>query len=649
MKLERVILRDFRQYFGEQQVRLPQHDQRNVILFHGVNGAGKTSFFAALNWCLYGAGTENIGQLISKEAVRRAEVGAEVVAKVTVWFNHDRQRYIASRQLRGIKQANGSVQELRGRDDDLVLMRTRYDGQSERIQNGTGMMNAILPSNVRTYFLFDGEKIEQFARPEHADEVKFAIKQVLNFEAIERAERHLDDVARDLRRELKRQATGELQRLVAQNDEARGRETDLLTRSSHFKHEISAAERHIGEVNGQLRELEGVQALQREYDLYTDQMEQRDRELQALTGRIRDLASGGYVALISNAITRAQALLDEKRQRGEIPSNIRQQFIQDLLDRQGCICGRPFSDHDAAHTHLVRLLETSVPSSLEDDVIRTSGSLPALLDRGTQLRSDLGDAMGNKVQLEEMLTSLYARRDDIKRQMGDSEHVEVSSLAQQREQFQVDLDNYRVEQGRAEMQLEQVRAEIADLERQIAVAQRSERREQALVRKVDLAQRAADAINAVYETFAENKRRQIEERTREIFHALAWKGEHFQDVRLSTDYQLDVIDRYGLPTRPELSAGERQVLSLSFIAGMAQVAEREAPIVMDTPFGRLSSAHRESITAHLPTLASQLVLFVTDEELRGQSLDNLTPHIAAEYRLHFDPATSCTTIEEMGQ
>jgi DNA sulfur modification protein DndD len=82
---------------------------------------------------------------------------------------------------------------------------------------------------------------------------------------------------------------------------------------------------------------------------------------------------------------------------------------------------------------------------------------------------------------------------------------------------------------------------------------------------------------------------------------------------------------------------------------MSQVAEREAPLVMDTPFGRLSSAHRESITASLPTLASQLVLFVTDEELRDQAKANLQPRIGTEYVLHFDPRTSCTTIEEMEQ
>ena len=56
---------------------------------------------------------------------------------------------------------------------------------------------------------------------------------------------------------------------------------------------------------------------------------------------------------------------------------------------------------------------------------------------------------------------------------------------------------------------------------------------------------------------------------------------------------------------------------------MVQISEEEAPIVMDTPFGRLSSDHRSSITENLPKLTPQLVLFVTDEELRDEARKNL--------------------------
>ena len=75
MRIERVDLFNFRQYFGSQRLKFSRQDEQNVTIIHGVNGAGKTSLFLALNWCLYGEGVDNIGQIISKEAVSRAQAG----------------------------------------------------------------------------------------------------------------------------------------------------------------------------------------------------------------------------------------------------------------------------------------------------------------------------------------------------------------------------------------------------------------------------------------------------------------------------------------------------------------------------------------------------------------------------------------------
>jgi DNA sulfur modification protein DndD len=631
MNIERIILTNFRQYFGEQRVDIAQDTEHNVTIFHGVNGAGKTSFFTAINWCLYGEGADNIGQIISKEAVQCAQDGEEVISKVVVTFFHEGQRYMASRQLKGIKQPDGSVRELR--DVEFVLTRTSPDGRSRRVENPIGTMNAILPSNVRTYFFFDGEKIETFARPESAGEVRFSVYQVLSLEVLSRSQDHLSKVAKELRSELRGLASGELKTLLAQDEEARQKEETLVKRQKDLKDEIAAAQRHIESVNQKLRELEVVQEQQKHYDLYTGQLQERQQEHQNLTVRVRDLASQGYVLIIGDAVKQAQAILDEKRQRGEIPSNIRQQFLQDLLERQTCICGRPFAEHDDAYQHLTRLMGDSLPTALENDVLTTSGSLQSLHNRATQVMDDLHTQMSEKVRLEDRIRQLHAERDDVERQMKDSQQVEVSELARQRDSYQVDIDTNRTELARVDVQLDGVKKKIAELERRIAKARKAEHREQLLSRKIELAQQASDSIAQVYETFAEQKRQQIEAQTRTIFHKLAWKGEHFSDVRLTTDYQLEVIDRYGLPARPELSAGERQVLSLSFITGMAQVAEREAPLVMDTPFGRLSSAHRESITTHMPKLASQLVLFVTDEvhHLGATRSRSRLPHNGSTY------------------
>ncbi|NJL06335.1 MAG: hypothetical protein HC911_15800, partial [Chloroflexaceae bacterium] len=507
--------------------------------------------------------------------------------------------------------------------------------------------NAILPANVRSYFFFDGEKIDNFARPEAASEVQTAIFQVLNLEVLTRARDHLKKEARELRRELKAIAGRELQVLLDKQEADLKRKADLQTRQDHVREEMAAAKQHIHDINRRLGELQESQALQQRYDQFTAEMNEREKELQGLTERIQQIATQGYVLLIGDAVAQAQRVLDAKRQRGEIPGNIRQQFVQDLLDRRECLCGRPFAEQDDVHQRLTALLRSSLPGAVEDDVQTTSGILRTLPDRAAGMRHDLATAMQERVRLQSRLEDLFRQRDDIGRQMGASQQDEVSTLAKRRDEYQADLERYQDQVSRTTMELEQLEPMLADLKQQIAKAEKEEYREKLLSRKAELAQQAADAIDQMFAIFADEKRQQIEAQARAIFQRLAWKGDHFRDLSLSADYQLEVTDRYGQPARSELSAGERQVLSLSFITAMAQVSGREAPLVMDTPFGRLSANHREKITANLPALANQLVLFVTDEELHDQALINLQPRIGKEYRLNFDPATSCTTIEEV--
>jgi len=645
MKIEKVDILNFRQYFGSQRLKLSKDDEKNVTVIHGVNGAGKTSLFLALNWCLYGEGVENIGQIISKEAVSRARQGEVVETKVDVTFSHGGRRYTASRKLLGQKQANDKVLEAKN-TTEFVLIRTPLSGIAERVDNPIGTMNTILPANVRTYFFFDGEKIDNFARPEQSAEVERAVYQVLDLETLTRAMRHLETAARELRTQLKQVSSGVLQKVVEEDEQERAKETQLVTRRDDLKRENSDIQRHLDDVNKRLRDFESVQELQQRYDQFTEAIEFAQQKYDESVRAIRTAVSASYVRFAAQPIQSALALLDEKRQRGEIPSNIREQFIQDLLSNQICICGRPFSEHDDAYTHLQRLLESATPSALEDDIIETTGRLRGLLDAGEKQRLELDARMAEKVDLQERIDQLIAQRDDVDRQMRGADEQEARNLSRQREEYDADLESNRVEQVRTDLELEQVRTRIKELEKQIEQAKKSDKKARLLSRKLELAQKAADKIDEVHRTFATNKRVEIEVETRSIFHSLAWKGEHFQDVRLTEDYQLEVIDRYGLPARPELSAGERQVLSLSFITAMAMVAQREAPLIMDTPFGRLSSAHREAITFNLPTLAPQLVLFVTDEELRDKALENLQPRIGIEYWLRFDPNTSCTTIEE---
>lgn len=651
MRLERIELQNFRQYFGIQRLNFAKAKDRNVTVIHGINGAGKTSLFLALNWCLYGRNAENIkvvdnvGELVSKEAVSQAQPGDEIRSSVSIYFLHNGHRYMAKRTLTGTKLLTGkaAVNEL----DQFTMMRTDSSGRADSVMNPIGTMNAILPVNAREYFFFDGEKIDNFAKPEASAQVKEAIFLVLKLEILERAQRHLENLAGKYRREFKQASGGELRTLLEKDEKLRAEREKALQNKAGREQEVSSARRKVTDIDQLLRDSQNAKALQQQRDRLDRDTKQRRGELQETVNNIREKATTGYGMLAQPAIQRALAILNQKRERGEIPSSIRQQFIQDLLEQMVCICGRTFSEHGPEHQRLLALMDRTMPGSLEDDVLNTSATLSLFAHNSAQIKADITTSMHKRAELLEIIRGLDAELDDVSRQLKGSPLEEISRLEEQRRKFNEDVDRANLEIGALSQRIEQIAKEISDLEKKIAQAQKEEKRGRELSLKLDLAQKSADAISEMYQVFADNMRQRIEVRTKEIFRSLVWKESHFQDVRLGEDFNLEVIDRWGQYARPELSAGERQVLSLSFITAMAQVSEEEAPLVMDTPFGRLSSHHRNSISEQLPKLADQLILFVTDEELRDQARQNIEPYIGAEYRLHFDRLTSCTSIEEL--
>lgn len=650
MKLDLLTVENFRQYYGKQRLAFAKDKEKRVTVIQGINGAGKTSLFLALNWCLYGKIADdirvidNVGELISKEAFKRATPGETIQTAVELKFHHDGAWYIARRSLEVVKQQEGNSKL--SEQETFFLSQIGRDGQTRVIKNPIGTMNAILPVNVREYFLFDGEKIDNFAKPDASDQVKKAIYLVLKLEILDRARRHLDELAKDYRKELKQTSSGELQTLIAQDETLRSDQHRLKQQKEEQQRNIDSAKRKITEIDQRLGELQSAKPLQQQREQLERQLKELAAERENTLERIQTLTTSGYFALANPFVQKALELLNTKRQRGEIPSNIRQQFIQDLIGQMSCICGRPVLDGSPEHQKLLGLLKNSLPSSLENDVIDTTAALSSFSERKDTLHHDLEAELKRRAHLVEMINNLDAELDDITRRLKGAPLEEISQLEVQRQNFKADAESGVVRVTQLHMQIESLQKQIAQLEHQITKARKDQTQDRILAKKLELAQKSTDAITYVYQTFADSMRERIRDRTKEIFKRLVWKESHFQDIQLDSDYKLEVIDRYGFTARPELSAGERQVLSLSFIAAMANVSDEEAPLVMDTPFGRLSSHHRNSITKELPELAPQLVLFVTDEELREQARANIEPWIGAEYWLEFNPNTSCTEIRE---
>ena len=120
-------------------------------------------------------------------------------------------------------------------------------------------------------------------------------------------------------------------------------------------------------------------------------------------------------------------------------------------------------------------------------------------------------------------------------------------------------------------------------------------------------------------------------------------------IRLSIDpqsYALRLFGRNGdVLSAERLSAGERQLLAVALLWGLAKASGRPLPTAIDTPLGRLDSGHRmHLVERYLPYASHQVLLLSTDEEIAGDYLERLSPWIGRSYQLSYDDEAGETRI-----
>ncbi|QIP41489.1 hypothetical protein G9444_4245 [Rhodococcus erythropolis] len=95
----------------------------------------------------------------------------------------------------------------------------------------------------------------------------------------------------------------------------------------------------------------------------------------------------------------------------------------------------------------------------------------------------------------------------------------------------------------------------------------------------------------------------------------------------------------------QLSAGERQLLAVSLLWGLARASGQPLPVVVDTPLGRLDGSHREHLVdRYFPYASHQVILLSTDTEIDEATYARMKKFVGRSYRLSFDQETNSTSV-----
>ena len=655
MLFERIELVNFASYYGEHSLDLETTPEKPVTVIIGGTGHGKSSIFDAVNWALYGEEYERdlvrrrqrkIEDYVNQRSLRESyEQDVSVEMCCTLYFEHDSLHYYISQSL-CVKPTKNSKDELIPIQTDRItaLYKITRGGDHVRMEYNTIFLDEILPSNVKDYFLFDGDRIYQLSNPGSSKDVRDAIYRVVDLELIKNAVKHLNDVATEFRRSAKKQTTGELSAIETEYSEEHEKLARFKRELNDRKEEDRVLRSQIEILEDKLRELPDTSKLQARRQELEKQLVKTEEQIESQVTDLRKYSASASLAFAGGPVLSLITELDSKRQKGQIPRKVSESLLKDLLEIKKCICGTEFVDGDEIYKQLKRRLEEEGKRSSGQEFLALLYELKSSSDTVQDSILRLKEIYKEHNRLSEYYKELSIAIKQIDGELEKLPKEDIASITNELRERRNALitTNRKIEQ--AINRIDECERRIAELKNKREQLGKKQKEFDKLQRREDLAQRSADELDKIYEVFAEDSRKAVEELTKKEFKLFVHTAAAYT-VALDENYELQILDPNGNRALQRLSMGQSQCLSLSFITAISRVSEKNPPLVIDMPFGRLDRDVHDAVSTRLPELASQLILFlIPDVEWNDVTAKNLRPKAAHIYRLKFDSDNQMTEI-----
>ena len=652
-----LVLQNFGPYAGKQIINLnPKIDEDNarpIILLGGMNGGGKTTLIDAIRLALYGqrAQCSTRGNLSYSDFLTQcvnSKANPTEKTRIELVFEHiEEDRPIQYRVVRTWEKNPKDGKDHLGilGDDETWPIDSLANIWDEYIEN-------ILPLGISNLFLFDGEQVKELAEQEIPPPIVVdAINGLLGLELADKLAIDLEILVNRKKREF------------ADNKDL-GKLEEIETKLHEKQQEYENNRQRLATVNMKVAELEKIQ--EEALDKFVNeggkiaaersQLEKQREEKIKLANNVREslceLAGDVLpLALIS-------PLLSQIQRQGEKELKTQQiQLAKDvLIERDERIINwlKPLNLENTNIMNIQSFLAEDINNlysnnlSIENTWLNADEESLSLVDNITY-RLQIGQNTAQK-QLDE-LTNYEEEILTLERQVQTAAAPEeYMKLQKAVKQAQTGFNQIRYQAEMMNQKLIELEAETKKLRQELNEYTVENLKYQNSEHIINSAGKVQQTLKIFRERLTLRKLNKLEEEVKNCFLYLLHKSDLVHRIAIdSKTFGLSLYDLNGKPVpKHRLSAGEKQLLAIAFLWGLAKVSGRRLPIAIDTPLGRLDSSHRNNLVErYFPSASHQVILLSTDTEIAKKEYQNLqeTEAIAREYLLQYNSSKRETTIK----
>lgn len=664
-KLELVCFKSYQ----HQSFEFPEpNDGRNIVLVGGLNGFGKTSILEALYLCLYGkdaiihlarAGLkadDKKGYPTFLERAFNGEAKRDGLDTMMVRVTINRTKTKAVDICRKwYFRINGNWT---GEEETVVRDVVRDVPDSPRVDGKSGfhlsdlLDEIFVPAHVAPFFFFDGEEVKKLADQSRVEQVKQGLEGLLgvvllrsladrlkNFEAIKRGE--VVSVDEDNLNRLFEQLTMGQEQLIALHTEAVQSENE----KNRLRAEQQSLVERITSAGGGGGDIATVKELVEEREQIRGKLRDSRKKLEEiLSGRLpfhlipKELLEAFRHQLVAEVKwfdwdTEKRALEPRKTQFESAFMGQTEPVITPALsdDQLSAIKKRM----EVAWATLFYPPPNDCAKNITHDYLHESLRTKAL--------DFLGSINLGQKEIQDLLNeqhNLQQRADELGRKVSRLEGIDrdgtLSTLKNQLEKIQSEIDalgdRVRIDDRKIitlESQVSQMRAEYE--------REKGKLDDSSPVRAIiNKSERVRSVIDEVVPALFPLKVRGLAKAMTEVYKQLAHKDQ-VDKIEISDDGASKILGKTGKEITFDRSAGENQIFATALIAGLAKVSGVKAPMVVDTPLGRLDSKHRQNILKFWTADKSrQVILLSQDEEIDFHFHKDIADSVCKTYLLEHE-------------
>lgn len=642
-RIERIILKNFRQY-KDLDLTFSKDEANDLHLIVGDNGMGKTTFLNAINWCLYGEEPHSSEKssklpLINLNSIENTKDDFISVV-VEVWITDQFNDYMVFQRKQTFRIDHKRKLPIPQNNEFIV---TYHDskGNAKILEDAEAELvsQRFVPSAIREFFFFDGERLDNFFEKKDGDKVdriKNNIFTISHIFLLDNMENRLIKMKNEFRR-----TAGKLNPKIDEKrkelDIAKNNLEDIESELNNTKRQIDLANKEIQDYEAKLKNSSDATTLDARRKKHIKNKNELEKKLEEKTELKKlFLQDSAKIIYLWPAIKNSINCIEDKKRKNEIPPTIDKSLLEKILLDNNCdICGRHLEDNSRIRvesllkkvnlsTEIVRELH-----SMENPLLNYKEKVLNFMETRKNIQKDI-QYYENQIKIEE------TEIDTLNKQLSGINVDQIREWHEERLKLEnANKTNY-IKMGSLKTQIVSLKNRINKLKNEEKKLVNQEDKAEKIKQKLAFTEAALSVIEKTKDSIMIETKKFIESETRRIFFALLWKTATFKDVTIDEEYNINLIHNSGFDCLGTASAAEKELLALSFTLALHNVTGFDCPILIDTPVARVSGKHRENFAKIFLKVSEnkQIILLFTPAEFSEDIKSIFDGNIINKYKIN---------------